>query len=120
MTTTVTGAGAAIVPLLVEGYSASRRSGNLIKQVLGTSTPAVVLRPAALRAGVLRFLFATSTAADTVMDALAAATGPLALTDTDHPRINMTFVLDGDLDMEVDPTTMTYCWVSVPFQETQP
>lgn len=109
-----------VVPVLVDGYEATRAAGSLVHEVLGASFPDVSLRPAGPRRGQFRMLFATEAAA---VDAYAdmAYTGLFTAADPEVPGIGMRFVVaGGDLLIGLDAVTRNVWWVEVPFVEVGP
>jgi hypothetical protein len=120
VTTTITIDGDDYVPQLIDGHNAGRESRNVQHAILGSNIDAKALRPAALRAGRLRALVATSEAdALALLDALSL--GLVAtLVSTDRPGWDMTFILaaGGSADLTLDDTTRNHWWVEFDYQET--
>ena len=68
--TTVTIGSESWTPNAVDGYDSSRTTASVVHQVLGRSDPDITSRPAALRTGTLRMIFAdgTYTGGDLIVD----------------------------------------------------
>lgn len=47
-------------PTAVDGFESSRESATIVHQILGRSNPDITIRPAGLRTGTLRLVFADS------------------------------------------------------------
>lgn len=117
MTTTITHPGGTITPLLVDGYSATRASRNLEHVILGRSSSDFTLRPAALRRGELKMLFALESDAADAVTALSTPDTYTLVTDA-RTTLNMDFVvLDGGCQLALDEQTRDMWVVTVPFQE---
>lgn len=116
MTTSISDGTDTFTATLMDGYTASRPSRNVPHAILGSNAPAVSLRPAGLRTGSLRLLFALHATAVSAT-ALLASGAELTLDDTDFPTINMSFVLDGDVELSLDEDTRSVWWVQFEFQE---
>lgn len=117
MAETITSGATTITPELVDGYRSERESGNVIHQAADNpSRVDVTLRPAGLRSGTLRLLFLTLTEA-LEAEAVHAAAGVLALTSTDHPGLNMSYVVNGTISVELDDDSRALWLVEVQFQE---
>lgn len=96
-----------------------RTSRNIIHDLLATTQVDATLRPASPRKGSMRLRFDTYAAA-MECDQLHAAGVMLTFTDEDIPAASMTYVLAGDLEVTLDPKTMTRGLVTIPFQEVTP
>lgn len=118
--TTITHSTGQIVPTIVDGYEARREVRNVIHPILGNESPSVTFRPAGLRRGSLRCVFADRVAAQAAFGVLA--TGQVfTLADADVPTLDMSFVVDeGDLTIHLDDLTRSAWVVTVPFQEVAP
>lgn len=106
--------------LLMDGYQAARESRHIVHDLLGTGTTAVVIRPPAKRAGTLRILVATSSAAHTIARNIAEADNRVRLIDPDLPDLDMYFIPAGPVGVELDDTTRTHWWVTVAYREVTP
>ena len=115
MTSTITGA-SPHTPAQILGYRTSRRGRNVVQELAASEDLAVTLRPAGLRSGTLRALFLTEAPARSLEAELAAAQTLTFETD-ELSAADMTFVLDGTIDVELDPTTRRRWIVAFDFQE---
>ena len=116
MTTTVTIGVTNLMPLAVIGYTANRTSGNIIHPILNRPDPDVTFKAPAPRTG--RIVYLVGTDADAVqLEQLHQQIGIFYLTDTDHPVINMKYVLNGDISSQLDTESNMAWLVSVDFQE---
>lgn len=102
-------------PELVDGYSARRATGNVIIPILGGGI-AVVVRPAQPRSGTLRLFYPDEA------DAAAAAEmhtfmGTFTLTSDERESIEMTYVVSGQITVDLDDETRDLWVVSVDYQE---
>lgn len=116
MATTFTDGTTILYPTVVDGWDASRRARNIIHDVLGRADPDVTLRPAGLRSGKLRLVFADEADAMQASNMHAqAATFQLVSTDRDH--INMTYVATDEVRLTLDDATRDAWVVEVGYQE---
>lgn len=118
--TTITHSTGVITPTVVDGWSASREARTKVHDILGRSDPDVTLRPAGLRAGTLKLVFATEQAA---ADAVAVLAVPqvLTLADADRPSLAGRFVAaDGTIELQLDDETRDVWIVTCPFREVAP
>jgi hypothetical protein len=116
MASTITQGGTTVTPELVLGYDSSRTSGNIVHWILGRPDPDVTLRPARLRKGTLKLLFASESAAGTCFR-LHGGAGVFVLADSDVESVGMRYVVDGNIDIGLDPQTQEMWLVSVAYQE---
>lgn len=122
MATTLTRGANVIAPTLVDGYMSTMEAATVVHQIIGKSEPDVTLRPSLMRSGTLRMAWLT-TGAET--DSAQAATwlqgtGPWVLASSEASSINMSFVVSGRIDRELDPDSRQWWTVSVDFQEVAP
>lgn len=116
MTNIITGTGGSHVPDLIDGYRSTRTSRNVLHTLAGSQEPAITLRPAGLRRGSLTALFSVQAEALALEADLAA--GQTLTFDTDElTDVDMTFVLDGSLVVELDRDTRSRWTVTFDFQE---
>jgi hypothetical protein len=115
MTTTITGADAH-VPTLLTTFGWTRASRNIITRLAGSSDIVVALRPAGARRGRFSAVFSDKAAAIALEAELALAQS-LTIEDTDHGDLDMTFVLAGSLEIQLDPQTRRNWIVTWEFQE---
>ena len=118
MTTTIALGATSLVPLIVNGYSSERESGNIVHDVLGTGAPSVTFGPAGLRTGTLELIVATMAAA-LAFEALHTQPGVLHLTDSDVVGVNMYYVTSGKITVAISDERTTWA-VKVDFQEVTP
>lgn len=116
MSVTITRGESSVAPYMVLGYKSSRAAGNLIHTIIGRADPDVTIKPAGLRTGTLQ-LFCLDLATALEVEAIHAGEGSLDLVDTDLPTLAMTYVVDGDIELELDPDTRRRWVVTVGFQE---
>lgn len=103
-------------PLLVEGYSSSRASRNVFREVIGRDYPDVTLRPAGLRQGSIRFLFDSEEEAARCED-IHRTTNVLTFSDSEVPTINMDYVVNGNITRTLEVVEAGLWSVQVDFQE---
>lgn len=117
MTTTIAHVTGVVVPEVVNGFEGTREARTIVHAILGRPDPDVTFRPAGLRTGTLRLVFATGAAAAA---AEAALTVPQVLTliDNEVPEVGMSFVVaEGDIVTTLDTTTRVVWIVALPFRE---
>jgi len=104
-------------PVLVLGYETSRRSQNIYHDVLGGGQD-VTLRPAALRTGTLRLLFADE---DSARDAVAmhAKAALFYFEDPDRRIATMYYAIDGDVRLALHEQRELWT-VDVAYREVNP
>jgi hypothetical protein len=115
-TITLEGTTTKVLPLLVDGYTSSRPIRHVVHEVLGNGTAEVTFRPSPRRAGTLRLLFATETAA-TDAETQLRKPSQFSLTDPDRPSILMVFVVVGTLVRQLDDESRELWVLEVPYQE---
>jgi hypothetical protein len=144
MATTITYPGGIIAPTLVNGYDSERATGTVVHQILGRSDPDVTIRPAALRSGRLRLIFADTPASSSdgglvydgdgyivetgggsvpagadskACEDAHAAGGVFTLGGEERTSIPMSYVPKGAIRRTLDPDTMDVWIVEVDFHE---
>lgn len=115
MTTTITAGATTITPDLVDGYSVTRSSQSILHPIIGAAEPDVTFRPMGLRRGTLRCIFALEADAWTAYNAIAGANTSTLVSD--ERDIDMVFMVDGELSIELDDETRDMFIVSIDFQE---
>lgn len=116
MATTISDGTTSLSPLLITGWQSTRKSGNVLHDIVGASTVEATLREAGLRAGTLTLLCATLDAA-LAIEALASQAKDLSLDDDDHPALAMDFVAAGSIVVQIDEDTRELWTVAIDFQE---
>lgn len=117
--TTITHASGAIAPTEVDGYAAARTPRTILHPILGREGDDVTFRPAALRKGTLKLVFAAEADAHAAV-AVLATPQVLTLNDPDV-EIAMTFVVaEEEILAELDDETRQVWIVSTPFREVSP
>lgn len=117
MASTITHSTGTLTPAVVDGWQMSREARSRVHTILGRSAPDVTLRPAGMRKGTLRCVFATEAAASAA-EAVFAIPQVLTFADSDRPTLAGSFVVaDGDIELELDDSTRNTWIVTVPFQE---
>ena len=102
-------------PTTIIEYQADQASGNVLHDIIGTSSRAVTLRPAGLRTGQLKAVMPTFALASALVAMLTAAK-KFTLADSGFTSIGMTFVVDGTISLQ--PTESFVAWLVVfDFQE---
>lgn len=104
-------------PTLVLGYQANRESQNIIHDIIGGGIAVTLIRPRP-RAGTLRLFYLTEEDAFESLGYHSRET-TFSLSDTERPSYAMTYVLDGNLDIELDPEGRRRWVLSVDFQEVE-
>lgn len=105
-----------VSPTLVLGYQTARESQNVVHDIIGGGIAVTLIRPRP-RSGTLELFFTDEAAAFAALELHARETS-FTLSDTDRPRIGMTYVVDGATNMRL--TEDRKRWeVSVDFQEVE-
>lgn len=117
MTTTISDGTDTLTATVMDGYNATRQSRTVLHPILGSNAPAVSLREAALRSGTHRLMFQTLTVAEDAL-AMLGSGYELTLADTDRANVAMTFVVSGDLRLELDDETRDLWVIEFEYQET--
>ncbi len=119
MTTTISDGTDTLTATVMDGYSATRQSRNVVHRILGSNAPAVSLREAGLRSGTHRLMFTSQTVAESAVAMLSSA-AEVTLADTDRANVGMTLVVSGNLTIELDDETRDLWVVEFDYQETAP
>ena len=106
-----------IEPAAVDGYMSSRQSNNVVHVIPGSSAPEITLRPASLRSGVLRLVFADEEAAKAAEDAHSTGAG-FTLTSAERSTVAMYYVVSGEVSRELG--NAGHWIVNVGYQEIAP
>lgn len=119
-TTNITHSAGTITPIVVNGFGASRTARSLVHEILGRPDPDITFRPAGMRSGTLKLVFATGAAAAEA-EAVLVVPQVFTLFDVTVPQVGMSFVVaGGDVTSTLDEETMVVWIVEVPFQEVAP
>ena len=108
------GAGSVSPLTILSPYEASWLSRNVVHDLIGGGI-AVSVVPANPRSGSYEALFDTEAEAWACAELHKAAT-TFTLTDTDTPRIDMTYVVTGDVRIALDVATLTVWTVTIGYQ----
>ena len=119
MTTTISSPSTTLTPALVDGYTSARTSGNIVHAILGSTEPAVTLRPAGMRAGKLRIVVGTSRALCQQFEQMLAGGTVLTISDT-SVDVGMSFVVVGEIEAQLDDDTRAVWIIEAGFQEVAP
>lgn len=117
MSSTISDGTTTITPAEVDGYDSARPSRNLVHDIIGTTEPAVTLRGAGLRTGTLSCVMGTDRALATQLEAMLSAPGVFTFATSDVADLGMSFIVAGDLHVQLDDDTRSVWIVAVPFQE---
>jgi hypothetical protein len=107
--------GGTTTPELILGYQASRESRNVVHDLIGGGIAITLVEPRP-RSGVLRLFYQVEADAFAAL-ALHTRETTFFLSSDDRPHINMTYVLDGAGDIELDEDTKDKWIVPIGFQE---
>lgn len=115
--TASSGSPATSSPSYISGFEASRRSQNITHDLIGVSSPAVVLVPASVRSGSVEFTYPSRADAVTAVAFLGRG-AVYTLVDTDLPELGLTFALADGGEAKLSQKNRGLTWVvSVDFQE---
>jgi len=115
VTTTITSGTTTFTPILIRDYQSTQTSGNLIHELLGGEVD-VTLREASTRSGSLQLLFPDEATAQACRAAHASA-AVFELHQTDATSVEMTYVVDGRLEVAPDEEAENVWWVTVEYRE---
>ncbi|MDJ0336440.1 hypothetical protein QMG83_14530 [Salinibacterium sp. G-O1] len=104
-----------ISPTLILGYETSRAIRSVAHKLLSSPENVVTLRPAALRAGTIRYLFDTAATAH-LAERFHAEPSTITLDDPDAFG-EMQYLPTGASTLALDPDTRTMWTLTVDFQE---
>jgi len=108
-----------VTPTLLLGYAATRKSRNVVHEILGLAAPVMTYQPSLLRAGEFKLLFETQGPAVAAHNAFSNRTTTWTYAFTDNTVANMTFaVAEGNVSIELVADTDHVYTVTFPFQET--
>lgn len=116
MTTTITAGETVITPTLVLGWETESESRNIIHDILGSPNPDITHRPAGLRAGTLRLLFAEEEDAAEAFTLHRTVT-LFQLVSTDRDELDMDYVTNGRIRVLLDDETRDMWVVEVDYRE---
>ena len=117
--TTISDGTTTITPILVTGWDTTRDTQNVVHVIVGRADADITYRAAGLRSGDLVLLCASLEIALQV-EALAAQPKKLTLADPDHPAINMAFIADGRIRVELDDETRERATCTIGFLQVAP
>jgi hypothetical protein len=103
-------------PIVVNGFEASRASRTFVHSIIGTNSPAIALQPSDLRSGTLTTLWPSLADAEMFEGALASGS-VWTLTDGTTTEVDMSFVVSGDVTIQLDPDSSVLGIVRLEFQE---
>lgn len=105
-----------IVPDLVQVYSSSREVRNVLHPIAGRADVEATLKAAGMRSGQLVCVFGDEAPARAA-DAAFAEVGLWQYLDGDVPAASMAFIVQGQLDLDLDLDTQSVWLLTVGFQE---
>lgn len=114
---TMTRAAVTVTAKDILGWSMTRPGRTVVHAILGDPEPDVTAREPGLRAGSLRLLFTTESAAQAAADALAVPGGPWAV---DGTQVEMTAQVTGDITVAAETDAGAAWTVLVAVQEVAP
>lgn len=118
MNTTITKHELIVEPTLVMGRAVRSQLAPLAHSVIGADFPDLTLVPAGPRTGTLNLFFAAKATALNAFT-LHRTPGPQSITDDEHPELSMSYVVDGELELTLDPETLHHWILNVPFREVE-
>ncbi|HWO51561.1 MAG TPA: hypothetical protein VNN23_08190 [Ornithinibacter sp.] len=121
MTSTISagnGTGTTTPLTVLSPYSASWASRNVIHALIGGGIAVSLVTPDPRR-GVLELLYGTAAEAYQAI-ALHREETAFTLIEDDPSHISMTYVVDGELSVRLDPETLILWIASIGFQEVVP
>jgi hypothetical protein len=116
MTIKVTHNSTVIYPELLLTQEWQHRTNNIVHDIIGSPVPAFTLRPAGSRSGTLLF-FCLDAEQALALGNLHLDVGLFAVTDSDVPSADMTYIPDGVIKVALDPAGRLRWTVSVDFRE---
>lgn len=100
----------------VLGYYSSRDVPTVVHAIIGRGTPDFTVKPAGPRSGTYKLFCLNETVAVALCKTLTRA-GQFVLADTATAIANTTFMVTGNLSLELDDQTRVRCIVSVEYTE---
>lgn len=117
MASTISDGVTTLTAALIRTYQSTRRSGNIVRRVIGTDEPAVSFRPSARRSGTLHIVVGSDQADCAAFEALLASDAVLTFADTEVPGLGMSFVTTGTTESTLDPRTRKTWVIDTDFEE---
>ena len=108
-----------VVPAIMDGFSSTAKSKNVVHDVIGRADPDVSILPGGYRTGTLKLVFADESQSRICERLHLYASAPLTITDDDLSTAAMTYVVSGSVARALDEDSRTAWVVSVDFQEVQ-
>jgi len=105
-----------IIPTIVDGYESTHETRSIVHQILGRPDPDVTLRPAGLRTGTLRLVFADEFAAADAETEFGVG-GVFTFHPIERETLPMDFVPTGRVTRTLDDQTRRVWIVAVDFHE---
>lgn len=104
-----------VTPDQIDGWSSSNASRNIVHQIIGGGEDDLSLFPASPRRGQIKAVFSSEADAETCRVLhLAPRTFTFATTDRD---LGIQYVVDGDVQVDLDDETRDLWVVTIPFRE---
>ena len=100
----------------VLGYESSREVPTVVHTIIGRGNPDFTVKPAGPRSGTYRLFCLNETVAIALSKSLMRA-GQFVLADTSTAIANTTFVVTGNIGLELDDQTRIRCIVAVDYTE---
>jgi hypothetical protein len=113
MSTLLTKGITTLTPLALTGYALTRPTRNVKHDIIGTPIPDITYADAGLRSGTLEFLFGSLAEAQAA-DSMFSDFGYTIMSDTDRDDIELKFVADGNIAVELaEDRIHAFCRVDV-------
>ncbi len=110
------GAGTTTPLAVLSEYSTTRRSRNVVHDLIGGGIAVSLVAPNP-RSGTLELLYDNEESAYECADLHSVETS-FVLSEPDRPHMSMTYVIDGEVTVTLDADTLTVWIVGIGFQET--
>lgn len=112
------GAGTTSPLTILSPWESRRISRNVVHNLTGGDIAVSLVTPQP-RSGTMDLLYPDEAAAF-ACEELHRQESAFTLTETDRPHLSMTYVVDGDVGIRLDPDTLTLFIVSISYQEVAP
>jgi hypothetical protein len=112
------GSGTTTPMMVLSPWETRRTSRNTVHNLTGGGIAVSLVAPQP-RSGTMSLLYPDEASAFACLELHAHETA-FTLTETDRPHVSMTYVLDGDASVELDPATRELFTVTISYQEVVP
>lgn len=106
-------------PDLILPWQTSQATGNTLQPIVGATEPYVTMDVARLRTGTLQAWYIAEADAEDARTLLGEI-GAFAITYPERPTLELRFVVDGEIVVQLDANTSEHWTVTFGYQELSP